>query len=78
MEKSDYTKIYSGSFIIVQLIVDKLQAIGINAIVKDVTESGRGTIFGTNAVNYQDLYVNNDELDQSTRIVEDVTAEMES
>jgi len=78
MEESDYTKIFSGNFITVQLIADKLQAIGINAIVKDITESGRGTIFGTSAVNYQDLYVNNDELDQATRIVEDVTAEMES
>jgi len=78
MEDSNYIKIFSGSFIIVQLIVDKLHAIGINAIVKDVTESGRGTIFGTSAANYQDLYVNNDELDQASRIVENVTTEMET
>ena len=78
MEDSNYTKIFSGSFIIVQLIVDKLKAIGINPIVKDESESGRLAGFPSTFTGHQDLYVNNDELDQASRIVENVTAEMET
>lgn len=41
MLESDYTKVFSGSFIIAQLVLDRLQNEGINAIVKDESESGK-------------------------------------
>lgn len=40
MKDSNYIKIYTGSFIIVQQMISALEEIGINAVVKDETESG--------------------------------------
>ncbi|MFD2824571.1 putative signal transducing protein [Lacinutrix iliipiscaria] len=78
MEESNYIKIYTGNFIITQLIVDKLQAIGINPVIKDETESARLGGFGTFNQGTQEIYVNNDELDAAVPIVESVTAEMQA
>jgi hypothetical protein len=78
MEESNYVKIYTGNFIVAQLIVDKLDSIGINAVVKDESESGRLGGFGTYNQGTQEIYVNNDELDLAIPIVESVTAELQS
>jgi hypothetical protein len=74
---SSYIKIYTGSFIIAQLIVDKLDAVGISPIVKDESESGRLAGFGSSVQGYQEIYVNEEELDASIPIVESVTAELQ-
>lgn len=74
---SSYQKIYTGSFIIAQLIVDKLEAVGISPIVKDETESGRLAGFGSSIQGYQEIYVNDEELDAAVPIVESVTAELQ-
>jgi hypothetical protein len=74
---SSYIKVYTGSFIIAQLIVDKLDAVGISAIVKDETESGRLAGFGSSIPGYQEIYVNEEELDASIPIVESVTSELQ-
>ncbi|WP_372518283.1 DUF2007 domain-containing protein [Xanthomarina gelatinilytica] len=71
-------KIYTGSFIIAQLIVDKLDAVGISPIVKDETESGRLAGFGSSVPGYQEIFVSEDELDAAVPIVESVTAELQS
>ena len=76
--ESEYKKIYTGSFIIAQLIVDKLDAVGISAIVKDETESGRLAGFGASISGSQDIYVNQEELNEALPIVESVTAELEA
>ncbi|MFD2552181.1 DUF2007 domain-containing protein [Bizionia sediminis] len=76
--ESDYKKIYTGSFIIAQLIVDKLDALGITAIVKDETESGRLAGFGAAVSGSQDIYVNADELSEAIPVVESVTSELDS
>lgn len=78
MEKSEYTKIFSGNFIVVQLIRDRLEAIGINPVIKDENESARMAGFGTFNQGSQDVYVNNDELSKATTIVESVRSEMEA
>ena len=78
MEESNYVKIYTGNFIVAQLIVDKLDAIGINAVVKDESESGRLGGFGTYNQGTQEIYVNNDELDSAIPIVESVTADLQT
>ncbi|MFV0572314.1 MAG: DUF2007 domain-containing protein [Xanthomarina gelatinilytica] len=75
---SSYVKIYTGSFIIAQLIVDKLDAVGISPIVKDETESGRLAGFGSSVPGYQEIFVSEDELDAAVPIVESVIAELQS
>ena len=76
--ESGYIKIYSGSFIVVQLIVDKLDAVGISPIIKDETESGRLAGFGSSIPGFQEIYVSQEELDAAVPIVESVTAELQS
>ena len=72
----NYVKIFSGSFIIVQLVLDRLKSAGINAIIKDESESGRLAGFGSAIQGFQELYVNKDELDLAVAIVEDVNSEL--
>ena len=78
MGDSNYTKIFTGSFIVAQLISDKLNAIGINAVVKDETESGRLAGFGSSIPGLQELYVHIDELDAAVEAVESVTSELQA
>ncbi|HLV15538.1 MAG TPA: DUF2007 domain-containing protein [Xanthomarina sp.] len=75
--ESSFIKIYTGGFIIVQLIVDKLKAVGISPIVKDETESGRLAGFGASVPGYQEIFVNEEELDAAVQIVESVTSELQ-
>ncbi|RSK38251.1 putative signal transducing protein [Mangrovimonas spongiae] len=75
---STYKKIFSGSFIVVQLIVDKLKAIGISPVVKDETESGRLAGFMASIPGFQDLYVSEDEVETARPVVESVTNELEA
>ena len=77
MLESNYIKIYTGSFIIAQLIVDQLESIGISPVVKDETESGRLAGFGAAMPGSQELYVTKEELDLSVPIVESVTSELQ-
>jgi hypothetical protein len=72
----DYIKIFSGSFIIAQLVLDRLKSAGINAIIKDESESGRLAGFGSAIQGFQELYVSKDELDFAVPIVEEVNAEL--
>ncbi|MFD2917955.1 putative signal transducing protein [Psychroserpens luteus] len=78
MSDTTYTKIFSGSFIIVQLALDRLKGAGINAIVKDESESGRLAGFGASIQGYQELYVSNEELAQAKTIITSVKEELES
>jgi hypothetical protein len=72
----DYIKIFSGSFIIAQLVLDRLKSAGINAIIKDESESGRLAGFGSAIQGFQELYVSKDELDFAVPIVAEVNAEL--
>ncbi|GAA0746501.1 MULTISPECIES: putative signal transducing protein [Flavobacteriaceae] len=76
MEDVNYIKVFSGNFIIVQLVLDRLQSIGINAIIKDESESGRLAGFGSSIQGFQELFVNKDELDNALPIVESVKSEL--
>jgi hypothetical protein len=73
----DYVKIFSGSFIIVQLVLDRLKGVGINAIIKDESESGRLAGFGSAIQGFQELYVSKDEVELAVPIVEEVNAELQ-
>lgn len=70
MVDDNYVKIFSGTFIIVQLVLDRLESVGIDAIV--IEESGGSASHG-----YQELYVAKEELDHAIPIVESVKAELE-
>ena len=76
--ETHYTKIFTGNFILVQLMVSKLDDIGISAIIKDESESGRLAGFGAPIQGQQELYVHNDELDKAIPIIESVRTEMEA
>lgn len=76
MSDSNYIKIYTGSSIIVEHIVNTLKKAGINAIVKDETESGRLAGFGASIAGLQELFVNKDEMDNAIPIVEDLIKEL--
>ncbi len=78
MTDSNYIKIFTGSFIIVQLISDKLNSIGISPVIKDETESGRLAGFGSSIQGLQEIYVHKDELTKAVEVVGSVTAEFES
>jgi hypothetical protein len=78
MLESNYIKIYTGSFIIAQLIIDQLEAIGISPVIKDETESGRLAGFSASVPGYQELYVRQEELDTAIPVVENVTKELQA
>ena len=78
MSTSEYTKIYYGNFILVTRVKDELERIGIIPIIKDEGESQRLAGYGSLNQGYQEVWVNNDELDKATFIVEQVKAQMEA
>jgi len=75
---SNYVKIYTGNTIVVQLIKQRLEDIGINPIIKDETESGRLAGFATAIPSFPEVYVHESELDKAVHIVEAVRGEMEA
>jgi hypothetical protein len=78
MNTSEYTKIYDGNFILITRIKSELENNGIIPIIKDEGESQRLAGYGSMNQGFQEVYVNNDELDKALAIVERVKAEMEA
>lgn len=78
MTDDNYTKIFSGNFIIAKLIISKLEEIGIHAIIKDETESGRLAGFGAPIIGFQELYVANDNVDKAVPIVQQAVADTQA
>ena len=73
--ESQYSKVYSGSFIVVQLITQNLEKEGIKDIVKDETESARLAGFGTPAYGFQEVYVHSSEKHKAEGVVANTLAE---
>jgi hypothetical protein len=73
--ESNYSKLYAGSFIVVQLITQNLEKQGITPIVKDETESARLAGFGTPTYGFQELYVHSSEKSKAEEIVASTLAE---
>ena len=78
MTDSEYIKIYTGGTIIVQIIKQRLEAAGINPIIKDETESGRLAGFGATLIGQPEVYVHKSETDTAVHIVEIVRSEIEA
>lgn len=76
MTDSNYIRIFTGSFIIVQRMINALEEVGINAIIKDETESGRLAGFGASIQGMQELFVNKDELDKATPVIEKILSDL--
>lgn len=78
MDHHNYTKVYAGSFVIAQRIVSELEGIGINAIVKDETESGRLAGFGSSIAGFQEIYVSNEEVGKAERLIAGIQSSMQA
>ncbi|WP_111682935.1 putative signal transducing protein [Winogradskyella tangerina] len=78
MSTSEYTKIYYGNFILVTRVKDELERVGIIPIIKDEGESQRLAGYGSLNQGYQEVWVNNDELDKANAIVEQVKSEIKT
>lgn len=77
MTDNNFIKIFSGTFIIVQLAKDRLESAGINAILRDELGLGLNSGFTMPYSGYQELYVSRDELDDAIRIIEAVKSDLE-
>lgn len=78
METSEYIKVYAGNFVIVQSIMERFEGVGINAIIKDESESGRLAGFGSSIQGFQEVYVHKDEQKKAVSIVEEIKQNMEA
>ncbi|MBO6880185.1 DUF2007 domain-containing protein [Winogradskyella sp.] len=78
MSTSEYTKVYSGNFVIVTRLKSELENAGIIPIIKDEGESQRLAGYGSMNQGFQEVLVHNDELEKAVAIVEQVKTEMEA
>lgn len=79
MKESNFTKIYTGNFAIVNRIVMELNALDISPVVKDQAESAiLGGFGGTLAPDFQEIFVHESEVAKASAIVENVTNELQS
>ncbi|PTM09758.1 MAG: hypothetical protein DA407_05145 [Bacteroidetes bacterium] len=75
--ESHYTRIYTGSMVIVQFLTLKLEEIGITPVIKEQNESGLDPkIYGGHLL--QEIHVHNDELDKAVPVIQKTLAEMEA
>lgn len=76
MTNTDYTKIFSGNFIVVQMLRDRLESAGITPIVKDESESGRLAGFGASIQGFQEVYVSREEVVSANAILKEVNEDL--
>lgn len=75
MASDFYKKIYTGESLVAQQIVTQLRGMGIEAIIKDEAESARLAGFASSMLGQVDLFVNKDEVEKATTVVEAVLKE---
>ncbi|WP_086477227.1 MULTISPECIES: hypothetical protein [Arenibacter] len=75
---NEYTKIFSGNFLVSGRIKEALIEIGITPIVKDESESGRLAGFPSSMQGIQDIYVQNMEVDKAKIVVDQITSTIDS
>ncbi|WP_066225525.1 putative signal transducing protein [Formosa haliotis] len=78
MKDSNYVKVFTGSFILVQRLTNELETANINAIIKDESESGRLAGFGSSIQGQQEIFVNKEEEQAALKIITAVTSELEA
>lgn len=75
--ESNYRKIYSGNRFTVQRIEEKLEEIGIKAILKDESESARLAGFAANVGGELEVHVHEDQFEQAMMVVRAIKAQQE-
>lgn len=68
--ETEYVKIYTGDFLTSQRIQQRLEDIGINAVVKNKDESARLAGFANPVPSLQDIYVHETELEKARTVVD--------
>lgn len=66
---SNYSKVFSGNQFVAKKIIDQLREIGIEAIVKDESESGRMAGFASAMDGDLELYIHKDELKKAQKVI---------
>jgi len=74
MSDSNYKHLYSGNMFIAQQIKQSLNDLGIEPVIKDNNESGRLAGFGTMSPAMKEIYVHENEYEQSLAVVNKITA----
>ncbi len=69
---TDYTKIFTGNSLLAKRIVEALHEQGIEAVIKDEAESARLAGFASSMLGTVELFVNNDEVQRSETIVQQI------
>ena len=75
--ETHYTNIYTGSFIIAQLIQTRLEDIGIEPILKDDFKTGLRAVLVTDYPRLIEVFVHNNELDKAVPVVQGILSEMQ-
>ena len=75
--ETHYTIIFTGSFIIAQLIQTRLEDIGIEPILKDDFKTGLRAVLVTDYPRLIEIFVHNDELEKAVPIVQSALAEIQ-
>ena len=78
MSISEYSKIFSGNIFLVTRLKSELEATGIIPIIKDEGESQRLAGYGSINQGYQEVFVNNSELEKAMEIVNRINGEISS
>lgn len=78
MSDSQYTQVFSGSFILVKRIVAELEAVGITPIIKDEGESQRLAGYASLNQGIQEVVVHKDELKKALDIISQVESELDT
>ncbi|WP_299114324.1 putative signal transducing protein [uncultured Winogradskyella sp.] len=78
MSDTEYTKVYGGNIFLVTRVKVELEAIGIVPIIKDESESFRLNGYPIINDGFQEVYVNNEELEKAMEVVNRVKSEMEA
>ncbi|MBB3124749.1 hypothetical protein FHS04_002276 [Mesoflavibacter sabulilitoris] len=74
--ETEYIKIYTGDFLTSQRIQQRLEDIGINAVVKNEDESARLAGFANPVPSLQDIYVHETELEKAKTVVDAIKNEI--
>ncbi len=69
MQDSDYIKIFTDNFIVVQPLLERLKENDIPFIIKDESESSRLAGFGTSIKGLQDVFVPKNNTDQALELL---------
>ncbi len=74
--ETEQIKIYTGDFLTSQRIQQRLEDIGINAVVKNEDESARLAGFANPVPSLQDIYVHETELEKAKTVVDAIKSEI--